>query len=708
MTTSRSTLIISAIALILLALVPAVSATILYDEEIDDYVFTGESYKIADPGGHLFSTNKVDKIVFKDITQYNSLSYIAIDIVPQEFVSAYPDGTHHLEYWYTSNPSVKYPLTATITTTYNLLGQRTNIRIQLFFPEWDIGSLTGTQTIQFSNSLYNCTRYVPGSPASSKNVYVGGGNLPSHTFTISSGKWTKNHITISDNGYDYTINLQRVFGDQHFKSDLVVKLGDTIRYSDSGSNDLELKFIHSEIDLVELSTLVKTRLYPLDDTPGEPTPPQPTLRTGTVTMTDHNGTRISGFEVKAVNYYTGEEYTVSTDTDVATITLPMDRTISWRNPQTGQYEDVPVGYYTFFVYKPGYKMTSEDGVRISVMPEEYSSYHLGDIIVTSEDGYLTGKHQFQIRSRADLSILQTGTISAKSATTGEWFNTTVDNGIATLILPYDTSTANWKYVGNYYVYATSPGYIPSEYATQISVRPDTQSEIRYILLTPIGGIPEPGNVTLRIQAYSDSWQDIPNAEIHIDGVGGAGWEIWETYTASAAGYAEISVPGNSTYDITVYGQGYYSSSQRVEVGDTDPPLTVFILYPTGAPTLTPPTTQPTGWVTPPPTTQPSPGIPDEDDDSEGFLMEAIRGISRAFGVGFATGKTIFGMLLALAIGFTTAKHLRGGAAEFGLGLLGGTMLGVLIGLLPVWVVVVLLLIVGMYVGYRYVGGSSNG
>jgi len=91
-----------------------------------------------------------------------------------------------------------------------------------------------------------------------------------------------------------------------------------------------------------------------------------------------------------------------------------------------------------------------------------------------------------------------------------------------------------------------------------------------------------------------------------------------------------------------------------------------------------------------------------------FLDQSIEGIANLFGVSFGIGKNILGMLLALGIGFATAKHLRGGAAEFGLGLLGGTMLGVLIGLLPVWTVVVLLLIVGMYVGYRYVGGGSNG
>lgn len=434
---------------------------------------------------------------------------------------------------------------------------------------------------------------------------------------------------------------------------------------------------------------------------------QPVLRTGTVTMTDHNGTTISGFDVRAVNHYTGEEYTVSTGTDVAVMTLPMDRTIEIRNPQTGVYEEAPIGYYRFYGYKSGYKMLNEDGIQVSVMPEKYGSYQLCDILVTSDTGYLTGKHQFQLRSRSDYSILQTGTISAQSATTGEWYNTTVSNGIATLILPYDTSDALSKYAGHYYVYATSPGYEDSDYGTQIAVYPHTVSEIRTILLTPIGGVPVPGNVTLRIQAFSETGHGIPNAEIFIAGVLGAGKDVWNTYTASSTGYLEVSVPGNSTYDIVASGAGYYDSARRVQVFDEDPGLIEIKLYLSGAPTVAP-TTQPTGWITTQPTTQPTGGIPDEDDGSESFLMVAVRGIGKAFGVGFATAKLIFGALLALAIGFATAKQLRGGAAEFGLGLLGGTMLGVLIGLLPVWIIVVLLLVVGLYIGHRYVGGGNNG
>lgn len=442
------------------------------------------------------------------------------------------------------------------------------------------------------------------------------------------------------------------------------------------------------------------------DIPPPPTPPPTHIRTGAVTMTDHNGTPISGFEVRAVNYYTSESHTVSTDTDVAVISLPMDRTTEIRNPQTGVYEEAPVGYYTFYGQAPGYKMLHEDGIRVRVMPEKYGSYKLCDILVTSESGPLSGKHQFQIRSRADNSVLQSGTISAQSRTTGEWYNTTVTNGIATLILPYDTSDALSEHAGHYYVYATSPGYEDSDYGTQIAVYPHTVSEVKTILLTPIGGVPTPGNVTLRIDVFSEGGSGVPNAQIFIAGVLGAGKDVWDTYTASSSGYLEVSVPGNSTYDIVASGAGYYDSSRRIEVLMDDPPLIEIKLYLSGAPTVEP-TTEPTGWPTGPPTTQPTGGIPDEDDDSDGFMVQAVRSIANLFGVSFGIGKTILGMLIALAIGTATAKQLKGGAQEFGMGMLGGVVLGVLIGLLPIWVLVLLLLIIGLWIGYRYMSGGDS-
>jgi hypothetical protein len=90
-----------------------------------------------------------------------------------------------------------------------------------------------------------------------------------------------------------------------------------------------------------------------------------------------------------------------------------------------------------------------------------------------------------------------------------------------------------------------------------------------------------------------------------------------------------------------------------------------------------------------------------------FLDQSIEGIANLFGVSFGIGKTILGMLLALGIGTATAKHLKGGAQEFGMGMLGGVVLGVLIGLLPIWVLVLLVLIVGLWIGQRYMSGGQS-
>ncbi len=604
------------------------------------------------------------------------------------------------------------------TAYYNALFENgvnvIGVQIWLEIDSWDISGYTGTQTVTItpsSGTLFNGIKFYYGTGYSGGQYH--GSKVSSDNpvgFTLSGILITGTHMAKSSYYWENVIDI----GDEFFKitrtldgisyASTIEVTSDLGSYVDQSGNNLEIPYVGTGTWKVtnpygrEYSGLLES------DTPQ---PTQPTLRTGTVTMTDHNGTTITGFEVIAVNYYTGEEYTVSTDTDVAVMTLPMDRTIEIRNPQTGEYEEAPVGYYKFYGQKPGYKMLYEDGIQVTVIPEKYGYYKLCDILVTSDSGPLTGKHKFQLRSWSDNSVLQTGTISAKSRTTGIWYNTTVTNGIATLILPYDTSDALSEYAGHYYVYATSPGYEDIDYGVQIAVYPRTVSEVRSIHLYPIGGVPTPGNVTLRIQTISETGQGVPNAEIFIAGVLGAGKDVWDTYTASSNGYLAVSVPGNSTYDIVARGAGYYDSSRRIEVLTEDPSLIEFRLYLSGAPTIEP-TTEPTGWVTGPPTTQPTGGIPDEDDGSGGFLMQAVRGIGNAFGVGFSTAKIIFGMLLALAIGFATAKQLRGGAAEFGLGLLGGTMLGILVGLIPVWTIVVLLLVVGLYIGNRYVGGGNNG
>lgn len=729
------------LALLLMAiLIPAASAeTLIIDiDDIDSSstndVYTGGTSRTIVTGGAALRGVGIYVKQIQTVTDPYSLVYFF-------------DGS---ETWlHISDPSIRYnssaftatysyTLVATGTITYNLYPGSNAGYIVVEFDTWTPGGLTGDKymTIIPQNGLngMRLKGYSGGSGTSNNQIvltqvgaiYSGASYCYIDDPYIASGTHTQNSVITfqsqitgdidgsgackvvvsTDSKYPSTVKISPKYHGEYITD--IEKTNEPI-VSYTGSQ--EYKPIKVEI---YSEMLEKWYTYYLFDTgepgdPGTPTDPgeTPIMRTGSVTMTDNNGTTITGFEVTAVNAYTGQSYNVSTDTDIAVMTLPMDRTIRLRNPQTGEYEDAPVGYYRFYGQSPGYKMLNEDGIKVSVMPEKYGSYQLCDILVRSESGYLTGKHQFQIRSRSDNSILQTGTISAKSATTNQWYNATVTGGIATIVLPYDTSNTQSQYAGNYYVYATSPGYQDSDYGTQIVVMPHTVSETKIILLTPIGGVPTPGNVTLRIQAFSETGPGVVNAEIFISGVIGAGSSVWDTYTASSTGYLTVSVPGNSTYDIVASGDGYYDSARRVEVFTEDPPLIEIKLYLSGAPTVEP-TTQPTGWPTDHPTTQPTGGIPDDDDGSGGFLMQAVRGIGLAFGVGFATAKLIFGMLLALSIGYATAKQLRGGAAEFGLGLLGGTLLGVLIGLLPVWVIVVLLLVVGLYIGNRYVRGGNNG
>lgn len=700
---------------------PALAETVVIDdagyrEAFGNYPSSSANY--------LQSAKALDTLVFDNI--HNCKEMRALRAVGVESTSPSSDAFHLFPDGPQSFP-VEYRI-GEVTVGYGRYGTfkvGDTGTIWMSFESWDVSAYTGSKSVKIVKlddaGIFPTVYRVVGSsgatagswtPDTSHKVWFDMSPSPMAPlldYEVYYSDTFKNTYTIDIDEDWAELSLIRNIDGRVFASSLYVST--PVQTYSTGTiqqtNDVQIKYIEgTPIDVGIKSASGKwynrTFVHDIGD-PGE----TPTLRTGTVTMTDHNGTTISGFDVRAVNYYTGEEYTVSTDSDVAVITLPMDRLIEIRNPQTGEYEEAPVGYYRFYGQSPGYKMLNEEGIKISVMPEKYGSYQLCDILVTSDTGYLTGKHLFQIRSRSDNSILQTGTISAKSATTGEWYNTTVIDGIATLILPYDTSNSISQYAGNYYVYATSPGYEENDYGTQITVMPQTVSEIKSILLTPIGGVPTPGNVTLRIQAFSETGPGIPNAEIFIAGVLGAGKDVWNTYTASSTGYLEVSVPGNSTYDIVASGAGYYDSARRIEVFTEPPPLIEIKLYLSGAPTVEP-TTQPTGWVTTQPTTQPTGGIPDDDDGSDSFLIQAVRGIGQAFGVGFATAKLLFGALLALSIGFATAKQLRGGAAEFGLGLLGGTLLGVLVGLLPVWIIVVLLLVVGLYIGHRYVGGGNNG
>ncbi len=545
---------VALIALVLLVvgvmLIPAVSADeITIDKEYGYNIDTSTETPSYSYSGSSFQRG-VQSLILTNMQNRQNMGYIGI-VVPEDVIdgTTMVEGENNLEYtlYGETNPCHIY-----ISRQKNYAGTVTSSQVLIFFENWDTKGNTGSATITFNKVFMQILGARDASATSHveiRTIMAGYTERAAKITSIVVSSYTefRNHLIVTDqdNGF-YNISIIKQYDNYQYPSRLQLeKNGSTVFYNE-GNVNANFLWEKSKIDTVKIITSLKTFTANLRDDADEPDGPddQSIIRQGTVTMTDHNGTSISGFEVTAENVYTGQSYNVSTDSDIAIMSLPMDRTITLRNPQTGEYEDTVVGYYRFFGQKSGYKMLNEDGIHVAVIPAKYSSYQLCNILVTSESGYLSGQHKFQIRSRADNSILQTGTVSAKSATTGEWFNTTVSDGIATLILPYDTSNSISQYAGNYYVYATSPGYVDSDYGTQIVVMPHTVSEINNVLLTPIGGIPPAGNVTLRIQVFSETGPGVTNAEIFIAGVVGEGSSIWDTYTASTTGYLAVSVPGN--------------------------------------------------------------------------------------------------------------------------------------------------------------------
>jgi len=706
MTTSRSVLLISLIALILAAFIPAVSALeVIYDEPITEYITrskTGiQTIDTTNPTTDV-STRSVYLIGFKDITKAHDLKYIIIE---------YPGD---VGYWRENHTKIQPGIYNDVTyriadgspRSASLVlerytdssGEVSKTVFTIRFRDWDIGSLTGEKYVAMSFDFdYRSGLPRTGTITSETNALVGWRLydswrpptiLPIKITEVSGIDW-KHHLRVEKHSGTYYIVVNGFIDGQHFTSDVVLKKGAVIhsQYENPGER-LELAVPASEINILEIISPSGTRyVYPLF---GEG--PYYPLRTVKVTMTDIDGNKISGFDVKAVNSYTGESYTVSTDSDVAYIALPMDRTARVPNPQTGEYEEAPVGYYLFYGYKPGYKMVPDWGIQVNVLPAKYMPDIFCDIIVAPvgsvPDDPNNSPVYVYVRNAQTGALLADATVIIKDTRTDPWtevINQTVPSGQGTFYLAKDPANNP----NQYFITALLPGYSDIYNGRHFHV---TGPIYITVYMEPIEGGPSDENNTI-LEFYVRNPDGNPVSDAMVSVADQARW-------TNAQGWIRFEVPKNATYSYTVRKFGYVTIEGRVTVGDGPRHTVNVVLIPESIPT------QPPGPGEPTPT-QPPGGVPG-DDGSEGFLSEAIRGISKVFGVGFATGKTILGMLLALAIGFATAKHLRGGAAEFGLGLLGGTMLGVLIGLLPVWTIVVLLLIVGMYIGYRYVGGGNNG
>ena len=263
------------IALILVGalLIPAVSAEVLYDEKFDEYEFTGgrtvSEVKYGGAPGYLKHL-KVD-----DIAKLQDLQYIALDFDRYINFGYLDEGTNEITYTTSYDSTEKQ---ATVQTTYyrNLLGNVIHSRHIFYFPDWDIGSATGSANINIPRADVNINTLLSeegDSPVLLGENVAGGPVNGKNTVTVASGKIFKNNLLVSENKRlnNLNVKLTRIIDGKPSVSTLTVYNGSEVVYNDYSSRNVDEDFLLDRTTLITLTNGDKIYEYPIGDIVTSPT-----------------------------------------------------------------------------------------------------------------------------------------------------------------------------------------------------------------------------------------------------------------------------------------------------------------------------------------------------------------------------------------------------------------------------------------------------
>src|SRR5690606_36893876 len=252
--------------------------------------------------------------------------------------------------------------------------------------------------------------------------------------------------------------------------------------------------------------------------------------------------------VRAVNVHTGETYTEVTNSDVAYITLPMDRIATVPNPETGEYEEAPVGYYNFYGTKPGYKMFPDYAIRVNVLPEKYMPEIFCDIIVAPDGSFPDDPHNspvfVYVRNSQTGALLADARAIIQDTRTDPWtevINQTLPSGQGTFYLQNDPGDNP----NQYYITALLPGYSDIYNGRFFRVAGPIYITV---YMEPIEGGPVDENNTI-LEFYVRDLDGNPVSDAMVYVADEARW-------TNAQGWIRFEVPKNAAYSYTVRKFGY--------------------------------------------------------------------------------------------------------------------------------------------------------
>ena len=239
-------------------------AAISYSNEMSEWINTGGSMKVY-TWGTAGSSGPVNVIQFADITKYQTLNYVGIDI-PGNVGSGRDEGRYSFTY---TLDGVVHDGVFYLSYSRNALGGITATRYTLFFYDWNIGTLTGEVKVPLSEVLfyskYCYNRQTEGYETdqgirlrsnSSSYPFQIAGDYIRYSITVSSGIDWNNRITISDNygGSDLNVALQREYGAKAYGSTLNIQSPTEPLYSSFGTTDVSLLYPADNVVMINVTS----------------------------------------------------------------------------------------------------------------------------------------------------------------------------------------------------------------------------------------------------------------------------------------------------------------------------------------------------------------------------------------------------------------------------------------------------------------------
>ncbi len=263
---TRDLIFVLTFVMIFAAIIGSAAAETLYDEDLTEYIDTSHRGIAEQNLSRGITASLPNILVFKDITAHKSLYYVVMEFAGN-FEPSMDEGRYDFNYVFNgqTRPGVVYK-----TVGKDLFGTITVTRLQVFFNEWDIGELTGKQTITlpFITSTVSNRPFLSNTASAYLSCSASDDKGPTGDYNVLSAiDWT-NHITVTDDNIarGYYTELNRSVDGLSNPSTINFTKNDAVIFSNADNLTGFLGwFTYDEIDCITVTNPNgRQYVYPLD------------------------------------------------------------------------------------------------------------------------------------------------------------------------------------------------------------------------------------------------------------------------------------------------------------------------------------------------------------------------------------------------------------------------------------------------------------